>query len=175
MHFAGPGGGNDPEWQPLWPDPPFQSYISGHSTFSMAAAVAMANYFGTENVSFCANADPNAHDALNQPLTGAAAQRCFTSLIDAAREAGDSRLIGGIHFPSDNVEGLITGEKIADLVIANAFTPVAEPSSIAVLAAGILLLFGLWQAYPLLVASLRGRLTAEATYSGLHLRVSGGT
>jgi hypothetical protein len=139
MHFAGPGGGNDPEWQPLWPDPPFQSYISGHSTFSMAAAVAMANYFGTEDVSFCANADPNAHDAVNQPLMGVAAQRCFTSLIDAAREAGDSRLIGGIHFPSDNVEGLITGEKIANQVIADAFTPVSEPSSVTVLAAGILL------------------------------------
>src|SRR5262249_56836233 len=91
-------------------------------------AVAMANYFGTEDVSFCA-------------AYGAAAQRCFTSLIDATREAGDSRLIGGIHFPSDNVEGLITGEKIANQVIANAFTPVAEPSSVAVLAAGILLVF----------------------------------
>jgi hypothetical protein len=145
MHFAGPGGGNDPEWQPLWPDPPFQSYISGHSTFSMAAAVAMANFFGTEHVPFCANADPNAHDAQNRPVMGAAAQRCFTSLIDAAHEAGESRLINGIHFPSDNIEGLITGEKIADQVTANAFTPVAEPSAIAVLAAGITLFFGLWR------------------------------
>ena len=148
MHFAGPGGGNDPEWQPLWPDPPFQSYISGHSTFSMAAATAIANFFGTEHVSFCANADPNAHDAQNRPVMGAAAQRCFTSLIDAAHEAGESRLINGIHFPSDNIEGLITGEKIADQVTANAFTPVAEPSAIAVLAAGITLFFGLWRPSP---------------------------
>jgi hypothetical protein len=40
IHATGVGGGNDPTWRPLWPDPLFQSYISGHSTFSMAAADA---------------------------------------------------------------------------------------------------------------------------------------
>src|SRR5205823_5636923 len=73
MYFAGLGGANDPAWQPLWPDPLFQSYISGHSTFSMAAATVLADFFGTDDISFCATADPNAHDANNNPLTGAAA------------------------------------------------------------------------------------------------------
>src|SRR3984893_13381430 len=138
IHFAG-----DPTWEPLWPDPPFQSYISGHSTFSMAAATALADFFGTDNITFCAEADPNGHDANKNTLTGASAERCFTSFTAAAEEAGDSRLLGGIHFPSDNIEGLITGEKISDEVAANAFDPVPEPSSIALLATGTMVVSGL--------------------------------
>lgn len=119
IHLAG-----DASWQPLWPDPLFQSYISGHSTFSMAAATALADFFGTDDISFCSAADPNAHDANNNPMTGTASERCFTSFTAAAEEAGDSRVLGGIHFPSDNIEGLITGEKIANEVAENAFQPV---------------------------------------------------
>jgi PEP-CTERM motif len=55
-------------------------------------------------------------------------------------EAGNSRLIGGIHFPSDNIQGLLTGEMIGDEVAANAFTPVPEPPSLAAFAAGLILL-----------------------------------
>jgi membrane-associated phospholipid phosphatase len=109
IHATGRGRGGDPTWEPLWPDPPFQSYISGHSTFSMAAASMLMNFFATDNVSFCANADPNAHDADNNPF---AETRCFTSFIGAALEAGDSRILGGIHFPVDNVQGVETGESI---------------------------------------------------------------
>jgi hypothetical protein len=117
----------------------FQSYISGHSTFSAAAATTLANFFGTDNVSFCANADPNAHDANNNPF---AETRCFTSFTAAAHEAGISRIVGGIHFPSDNIQGLATGEMIADQVVANDFAAVPEPSSMAVLATGVLVVVG---------------------------------
>ena len=140
IRFSGLGGGGDPMWQPLWPSPPFQSYISGHSTFSMAAAITLAEFFGTDNISFCTDADPNAHDAANNPF---AETRCFTSFTAAAFEAGDSRLIGGIHFPSDNVQGLVTGERIAREVVANAFQPVPEPSSIALLGTAIISIVGL--------------------------------
>ncbi|MBV9199405.1 MAG: vanadium-dependent haloperoxidase [Alphaproteobacteria bacterium] len=143
IHFTGLGGGNDPSWQPLWPDPLFQSYISGHSTFSMAAATVLDDFFGTDAVSFCAEADPNAHDANNNPLTGAAAQRCFAGFTEAAAEAGGSRLIGGIHFASDNMQGLLTGERIGDQVAANAFTPAPEPSSLVTVATAMILFLGL--------------------------------
>jgi len=124
IHFTGLGGGGDPTWEPLWPDPPFQSYISGHSTFSMAAATMLMNFFGSDDVSFCANADPNAHDADDNPF---AETRCFTNFPDAALEAGDSRILGGIHFPLDNVQGAATGEKIARQVTSNAFGSVPKP------------------------------------------------
>jgi hypothetical protein len=156
IHFTGLGGGNDPAWQPLWPDPLFQSYISGHSTFSMAAATVLADFFGTDDISFCARADPNAHDANNNPVTGAAAERCFSSFTAAAAEAGDSRLIGGIHFPADNVEGLITGENIGDEVMANAFTAVPEPSSVAVLGYRAVFLMGLRRRVHKVKATLHG-------------------
>jgi hypothetical protein len=138
IHFTG-----DTSWQSLWPDPPFQSYISGHSTYSMAAATALEDFFGSDAISFCSEADPNAHDANNNPLTGPAAQRCFTSFTAAAEEAGDSRIVGGIHFPSDNIQGLITGAKIADQVMADHFALVPEPASIALLASGVIALLGL--------------------------------
>jgi hypothetical protein len=164
MHFAGLGGVNDSAWQPLWPDPLFQSYISGHSTFSMAAATVLADFFGTDDISFCSSADPNAHDADNNPLTGAAAERCFSSFTDAAAEAGDSRIIGGIHFPTDNVEGLITGEKIGNEVMANAFNAVPEPSSVAALAAGAVFLIALRRrAYRASAALGAGTAIAERT------------
>ena len=70
-------------------EPRFQSYISGHSTFSMAAAITLADFFGTDNISFCTDADPNAHDAANNPF---AETRCFTSFTAAAFEAGAADL-----------------------------------------------------------------------------------
>jgi hypothetical protein len=64
IHFYG-----NASWTPLWPDPLFQSYISGHSTFSMAAAATLADFFGTDDMSFCSTADPNGHDANNQAIS----------------------------------------------------------------------------------------------------------
>jgi hypothetical protein len=106
----------------------------------MAAAITLADFFGTDNIPFCTDADPNAHDAANNPF---AETRCFTSFTTAAFEAGDSRLIGGIHFPSDNIQGLATGERIAREVAANAFQLVPEPSSIVLLGTAIISIAGL--------------------------------
>ena len=52
-------------------------------------------------------------------------------------------LLGGIHFPSGNIQGLIIGAKIADQVMADHFALVPEPASIAVLASGVIALLGL--------------------------------
>jgi hypothetical protein len=89
IRFSGLGGGGDPTWQPLWPSPPFQSYISGHSTFSMAAAITLADFFGTDNISFCADADPNAHDAANNPF---AETRCLRALPQPRSRQGAADL-----------------------------------------------------------------------------------
>jgi len=148
-------------WQPLWPDPLFQSYISGHSTFSMAAATTLADFFGTDNISFCSGADPNAHDASNHAISTSgspyttteqapngdnfnvtvmnSATRCYSSFTDAAYEAGASRVVGGIHFESDNIEGLAAGVAVANEVVANDFN-VPEPDSIGLILTGIVTL-----------------------------------
>lgn len=74
---------------PILPVPLFPSYPSGHSTVSGAAATVLSAVF------------PDAK----------------TELWRLANEAANSRLWAGIHFPNDNVQGLITGEKIGQKVL----------------------------------------------------------
>lgn len=91
----------DPSWTPLLVTPPFSEYVSGHSTFSGAAAAALEGFFGTDSVSF---------------TTGS---RSFVRFSAAAEEAGMSRIYGGIHFNSANVKGLNAGKALGQYVTAN--------------------------------------------------------
>lgn len=109
----------DDTWTPLLPTPPFPEYVSGHSTFSAAAATVLASFFGTDDVPFT-----TVSDALGPAVT-----RSFTGFSAAAAEAGLSRIYGGIHFRSGNLAGAATGRLIGDYVATNLFTPVPEPGS----------------------------------------------
>jgi hypothetical protein len=100
-----PGITADPTWTPLWNTPAFPSYISGHSTFSAAAAAVLDSLFG-EDFSFSDPGDP----------TEDLASRHFSSFDQAAQEAGASRIYGGIHFLSDNVFGLQIGGEVGRYV-----------------------------------------------------------
>ena len=85
----------DRTWQPLLETPPFPSYASGHSTFSGAAATALARFFGTDAIRFSIGSE------------GApGAMRSYAGFWVAAQEAGRSRIYGGIHYEFDNQEGL---------------------------------------------------------------------
>jgi RHS repeat-associated protein len=97
----------DPNWVPLINTPPFPEYVSGHSTFSGAAAAVLTNAFGS-NFSF------------NSGSTGLPdTTRSFTSFDAAAAEAGQSRIYGGIHFQFANRDGLTLGKQIGDYVTTN--------------------------------------------------------
>lgn len=119
---------SDPTWTPLLTTPEFQAYTSGHSTFSGAAAAVLGNFFGT--------------DSMNFSLTGddVAITRNFTSFSEAAAEAGQSRIYGGIHWQFDNTVGLFSGDLLGDYIGAN-FLQVPAPSG--VLALGVLGLAGI--------------------------------
>jgi hypothetical protein len=106
----------DPNWAPLITTPPFPSYTSGHSSFSGAAAAALAAYFKTDDVEFTSTADD---------LPGVT--RSFKSFTAAANEAGMSRIYGGIHWDFDNVDGLKCGREIAEHVAKNFFDRVKPP------------------------------------------------
>lgn len=69
--------------------PPFPSYVSGHATFSGAAARVLGHYFPAES----------------------------KRLDGMADEAAHSRLLGAIHFRHDNEDGLVLGRKIGSLVL----------------------------------------------------------
>ena len=98
----------DPTWSPLWATPAFPSYISGHSTFSAAAAAVLDSLYGT-HFSFTDPGDPT------ENLT----PENFTSFDAAAQAAGMSRIYGGIHFMSDNLDGLLVGGEVGQYVVAH--------------------------------------------------------
>ncbi len=104
-------------WAPLLETPPFPSYPSGHSTFSGAAAAVLAEVFGTDEVRFASTSDG---------LPGVT--RSFRSFSDAAREAGVSRIYGGIHWDFDNEDGLACGRKVGEYVARHFFRPASESS-----------------------------------------------
>lgn len=94
----------DPEWRPLLETPPFPEYVSGHSTFSAAAAAVLAGFFGRDDVPFAAGSDD---------LPGVI--RWYDSFSEAALESGVSRIYGGIHFTSGNQNGLSSGFAVGEI------------------------------------------------------------
>src|SRR5213083_2391552 len=47
----------DPAWTSFIATPPFPDYVSGHSTFSGAAASVLAHFYGTDDIAFAAGSD----------------------------------------------------------------------------------------------------------------------
>lgn len=123
----------DDTWEPLLTTPNFPEYTSGHSTFSGAAAGILRNFFG-DDISFSTE---GLMDAL-----GTIGTRSYTSFSQAADEAGDSRIYGGIHFDFSNDPAVATGQALADMVFGQFLTPVPEPMSSTVLAIGGVMLLG---------------------------------
>jgi membrane-associated phospholipid phosphatase len=93
-------------WAPLLVTPPFPSYVSGHSTFSGAAARVLAGFFGGDRQHFTIT---------SEGLPGVT--RSFKSLQAAAEEAGMSRIYGGIHYSFDNADGLKLGRQVGAYVM----------------------------------------------------------
>nr|MBA3327393.1 vanadium-dependent haloperoxidase [Solirubrobacterales bacterium] len=90
--------GLDPAFKPYIDTPFFPAYVSGHATYSGAAGEVMAHLFPAEAKLFRAK----------------------------AKEAADSRVFGGIHFPLDGSEGLRMGRRIGALAVARAKADGAE-------------------------------------------------
>jgi hypothetical protein len=88
----------DPRIKTLTGVPNFPAYISGHSTFSGAAATILS-HINPEKAS--------AYRAM-------------------AKEASDSRMYGGIHFRSDCEIGLVVGNNVAAFAVQRARTDGAE-------------------------------------------------
>jgi membrane-associated phospholipid phosphatase len=93
----------DPAWTSFIVTPPFPDYVSGHSTFSSAAATVLAMYYGSDNVAFTTVSDF---------LPGVT--RSFASFSAAADEAAVSRMYGGVHFRFSNEDGLSSGIAIGE-------------------------------------------------------------
>ena len=103
-----------PDFIPLMSTPAFPSYISGHSTFSGAAARILERFFGTDDIEFTVT---------SEGLPGAV--RTFKKLSACRDEIGESRLFGGIHVKVDDVAGKAAGLQVANWVYDHALLPLA--------------------------------------------------
>jgi hypothetical protein len=102
----------DSNWSSFIVTPPFPDYVSGHSTFSGAAAKVLELFYGTDEIDFITGSDF---------LPGV--MRSFPSFSAAAAEAALSRLYGGIHFRSANEDGLRSGLLIGEWTVNNFLQP----------------------------------------------------
>lgn len=116
------------EWVPYqlntFVTPAFSAYSSGHSTFSRSAAEVLAAFTGSEffpggiseyiikkNAGLTFESGPSQDVKLQ-----------WATYFDAADQAGQSRLYGGIHIQADDFGGRIAGSQIGKDVFAKAKT-----------------------------------------------------
>lgn len=97
------------DWQTLLNTPPHPEYPSGHSTFSGAAVAVLSAAFETDKINFTVRSDA---------LPGV--ERRFTSLRACAKECGDSRVYGGIHYRFSCQDGLRLGTRIGEWILEQA-------------------------------------------------------
>lgn len=123
-----------PYQEPTFLTPPFPDYVSGHSTFSMAAATVLAGYLGTATYYDPDNPttivldldDEEGPDILGRfvdkdlmldTYDGPPMTLVWPTLFDAARQASLSRLYGGIHYQDSNLRGQEMGNAIGHLAL----------------------------------------------------------
>lgn len=120
-----------PYQRPTFVSPPFAGYISGHSTFSAAAAEIMKQISGSEYFpggmsNFVAQKDEFLHfeEGPSQTIT-----LQWATYKDASDQCSLSRIWGGIHPPVDDIPGRTIGQQTgnAAFVKANALFETQKP------------------------------------------------
>ncbi len=103
-----------PYQRPSFVTPPFAGYVSGHSTFSRAAAEVLTTLTGDPffpgglgKFDAPANSFLKFERGPSQPV-----QLQWATYRDASDQTSLSRIWGGIHPPIDDIPGRILGEKI---------------------------------------------------------------
>jgi hypothetical protein len=112
----------DPTWTPLVPTPPVPDHDSAHSVEGGAAAAVMRRFFGTDQISFetCSLTLPAGSTCTDaSPVT-----RSFSSLSQAARENGLSRIYVGFHFRNAVNDGIEHGRRIGNFAVSRVLRPV---------------------------------------------------
>ncbi len=103
-----------PYQRPTFVTPPFAGYVSGHSTFSRAAAEVLTALTGDPFFPGGKSAFPVPADTFlvfeSGPSVGMELQ--WATYRDAADQCSLSRIWGGIHPPADDIPGRLIGEQI---------------------------------------------------------------
>lgn len=116
--WGGPGKGTQTikgeNWQPFVSTPPFPEYVSGHSTFSSAAAAVLKSFTGSDDFGGCSIVEKGS-SAIERGISPKQDVTLeWATFSDAAKQAGLSRLYGGIHFAKGNMEGQKLGENVGN-------------------------------------------------------------
>ncbi len=93
-------------------------YWSGHTSFSAAAAAALAGFFCADTIPFTLRSDS----------APGGIERSYASFSAAAAEAGLSRVVGGIHFEFSNTDGNAAGRGVAKEILATKLRRTSEPT-----------------------------------------------
>lgn len=120
--WGGPGKGaveiDGGQWMPYQrataPTPPFPDYVSGHSTYSAAAAFILAKWTGSDSFGYSVTI-PAGSSKIEPGITPAhPLTLTWVTFSDAANEAGMSRRYGGIHFRRADLDGRLLGRLVAE-------------------------------------------------------------
>jgi len=102
----------DPSWTPLGSPgdgvranftPNFPAYVSGHAAFGAALFTTLADFYGTDRMTFTIGSD-------EEPGT----YETFNSFSAAAEENGMSRIYLGIHYIFDKTAGITEGDAVGN-------------------------------------------------------------
>lgn len=118
--WGGPGRGTReidgsrwwPYQRPRFITPPFPEYVSGHSTFSAAAAEILRRFTGDDT--FGGSALVRAGSSKIEPglVPAVPITLSWVTFTAASEEAGWSRRLGGLHFESGDLEGRKLGRAV---------------------------------------------------------------
>ena len=102
-----------PYQRPTFVTPSFAGYVSGHSTFSRAAAEVLTGLTGTPYFpGGLSEWTVEEGELLHEEGPTADVDLQWATYYDASDQAGISRLYGGIHIPQDDIEGRIIGSQV---------------------------------------------------------------
>jgi uncharacterized protein YjbI with pentapeptide repeats/membrane-associated phospholipid phosphatase len=102
--------GSVPGWNSYLGNPPFPAYPSGHAAVSRAAAEVLTRHLGPLPFT-----DQGANESSGGWLVLGITPREFSNFMEAAEEAGLSRIWGGIHVMEDYLDGAAVGACVARL------------------------------------------------------------
>lgn len=121
--FAGPDLGvkivDGAQWMPYqsinFVTPPFPEYVSGHSTYSAAAAEILKRFTGSDSFNYSQDFAAG-WSSFEKNLPQNNLRLSWATFTEAADQAGMSRIYGGIHFHSGDMEGRSLGRQVGDAV-----------------------------------------------------------